>query len=84
MSIPLETIYSYFESGDLPTQEQFRDSWSSFWHKDESILPSNVATVDKGETILNQEMCIPKLRRMICLCLTETIPIAAERSWPRK
>ncbi len=48
MSIPLETIYSYFESGDLPTQEQFRDSWSSFWHKDESILPSNVATVDKG------------------------------------
>lgn len=47
MSIPLKTIYSYFEAGDFPTQEQFREAWSSFWHKDESILPSNVATVDE-------------------------------------
>ncbi|UTX50095.1 hypothetical protein [Chryseobacterium sp. MA9] len=47
MSIPLKTIYSYFETGDFPTQEQFREAWSSFWHKDESILPSNVATVDE-------------------------------------
>ncbi|KFF10877.1 hypothetical protein IW15_16995 [Chryseobacterium soli] len=40
MSIPLNTIYSYFETGDSPTQEQFQASWSSFWHKDETI-PTN-------------------------------------------
>ena len=43
MSIPLNTIYSYFETGDFPTQEQFQASWSSFWHKDESI-PTNKIT----------------------------------------
>ncbi|MCD0456801.1 hypothetical protein LPB85_15235, partial [Chryseobacterium sp. LC2016-27] len=37
MSIPLDTIYSYFETGDFPTQEEFKGSWSSFWHKDEAI-----------------------------------------------
>ncbi|WP_435523265.1 hypothetical protein [Chryseobacterium indoltheticum] len=37
MSIPLDTIYSYFETGDFPTQEEFKESWSSFWHKDEAI-----------------------------------------------
>ncbi|MFC3158987.1 hypothetical protein ACFOEQ_11010 [Chryseobacterium arachidis] len=46
MSIPLNTIYSYFETGDFPTQEQFQASWSSFWHKDESIPTNKVAGLD--------------------------------------
>jgi accessory gene regulator protein AgrB len=46
MSIPLNTIYSYFESGDFPTQKQFQDSWSSFWHKDESIPTSKITGLD--------------------------------------
>ncbi|MCS3870485.1 anti-sigma regulatory factor (Ser/Thr protein kinase)/ferritin-like metal-binding protein YciE [Chryseobacterium ginsenosidimutans] len=46
MSIPLNTIYSYFESGDFPTQEQFQDSWSSFWHRDESIPTNKITGLD--------------------------------------
>jgi hypothetical protein len=34
---PINTILSWFETGDFPTQEQFAASWSSFYHKDESI-----------------------------------------------
>lgn len=37
MSIPLNTIYSYFRTGNTPTQKEFEASWSSFWHKFESI-----------------------------------------------
>jgi len=49
MSIPLNTIYSYFKTGKFPTQEQFHDSWSSFWHKEET----NIATVDKYDELGN-------------------------------
>lgn len=49
MSIPLKTIYSYFKTGYFPTQTQFQDSWSSFWHKDES----NIATVDEKDALGN-------------------------------
>lgn len=37
MSTPINNILSWFETGDFPTQEQFAASWSSFYHKDESI-----------------------------------------------
>lgn len=37
MATPINTIYSWFETGDFPTQAQFQASWSSFWHKDETI-----------------------------------------------
>ena len=33
-------IKSYFNTGDKPTQEQYHDTWDSFWHKDE-VLPQN-------------------------------------------
>ncbi|KFF26798.1 hypothetical protein [Chryseobacterium vrystaatense] len=46
MSIPLNTIYSYFETGDFPTQDQFQASWSSFWHKDESIPTSKITGLE--------------------------------------
>ncbi|WP_131707594.1 hypothetical protein [Chryseobacterium angstadtii] len=46
MSIPLNTIYSYFETGDFPTQDQFQASWSSFWHKDEVIPTTKIAGLE--------------------------------------
>ncbi|WP_159476589.1 hypothetical protein [Chryseobacterium sp. 18068] len=46
MSIPLDTIYSYFETGDFPTQEEFKESWSSFWHKDEPVPANKIAGLD--------------------------------------
>lgn len=42
MSTPLNTIFSWFETGDFPTQAQFQASWSSFWHKDDSIPISQI------------------------------------------
>jgi hypothetical protein len=35
-----ETIKSYFETGDRPTQQQYHDTWYSFWHKD-YVIPSD-------------------------------------------
>ena len=35
------TIYSWFQTDDFPTEEQFRATWDSFWHKSESI-PMNL------------------------------------------
>nr|WP_315032475.1 hypothetical protein [uncultured Chryseobacterium sp.] len=46
MSIPLNTIYSYFETGDFPTEEQFQASWASFWHKDEVIPIGKVSELE--------------------------------------
>ncbi|WP_313214263.1 hypothetical protein [Soonwooa sp.] len=30
-------IYSWFETGDFPTEAQFRATWDSYWHKSEKI-----------------------------------------------
>ena len=42
MSTSLYTIFSWFETGDFPSQAQFQASWSSFWHKDEPIPISQI------------------------------------------
>ncbi|MGY0426002.1 MAG: hypothetical protein ACWIPI_04115, partial [Polaribacter sp.] len=34
MKKPLHIIKTWFETGDVPTQEQFYDAWDSFHHKD--------------------------------------------------
>jgi len=36
--IKKEQIKSYFETGDKPKQQEYWDTWDSYWHKDE-ILP---------------------------------------------
>ncbi len=42
----LSTILSWFETGDKPTEKQFRDTWNSFWHKDEKIPVSQILDLD--------------------------------------
>lgn len=37
MKQTLETIKTYFETGDKPKQQEYWDTWESFWHKDEII-----------------------------------------------
>lgn len=49
MATELNTILSWFQTGDFPTQEQFSESWKSFYHKEENI------PVDKVEN-LNTEL----------------------------
>lgn len=34
---PLNIIFSWFETGDFPTEQQFQATWTSFWHKSEDI-----------------------------------------------
>ena len=40
MATPLTTILSWFETGDVPTQEQFQQTFSAFRHKD-VLVPFN-------------------------------------------
>jgi len=45
-----ETIKSYFETGDQPTQEQYQDTWDSFWHKDEALAEQRIVNTDTSGT----------------------------------
>ena len=38
----LSTLLSWFKTGLKPTENQFAQSWSSFWHKDDLIPQSSV------------------------------------------
>jgi hypothetical protein len=53
----LAQIYDWFMTGKRPTQAQFRASWGSFWHKEETIPQSaisNLATVLAAKTEKDQ------------------------------
>jgi hypothetical protein len=39
----IDIILSWFKTGKKPTQKQFSDSWTSFWHKDEQIPQSAIS-----------------------------------------
>lgn len=58
----LATIFTYFETGDVPTQVQYEDAWFSMRHKDDAVAISEVtdlanaitgiaATKTNGQTI---------------------------------
>ncbi|WP_283421471.1 hypothetical protein [Chryseobacterium profundimaris] len=42
MNTPLHTIFSWFQSGDFPTEAQFKATFSSFYHKDYPIPLDNI------------------------------------------
>lgn len=42
MKVPLKTIFSWFEKGDMPTENQFQQTFSSFRHLDENIKMDEV------------------------------------------
>lgn len=42
MNTPLDTIFSWFETGDFPTEAQFKDTFLSFHHKDDLIPLENI------------------------------------------
>lgn len=42
----IQTINSWFETGDIPTQEQFQQTFSSFRHKDDLIPILDVSGLD--------------------------------------
>lgn len=50
--VNLNTIKNWFKTGLKPTQQQFWDTWDSFWHKDDNIP---VAKIDGIDNLLNQK-----------------------------
>ncbi|MBB6499103.1 hypothetical protein [Pedobacter cryoconitis] len=42
----LNTIKAWFKTGLKPTQQQFWDTWDSFWHKDQTIPSSAIENLD--------------------------------------
>ena len=40
--VSLATIISWFKTGLYPTEDQFRETWLSFWHKSEKIPISQI------------------------------------------
>ena len=48
----LSTIKNWFKTGLKPTQQQFWDTWDSFWHKDDTIPVANIEGIDN---LLNQK-----------------------------
>ncbi|WP_281233517.1 leucine-rich repeat domain-containing protein [Flavobacterium gelatinilyticum] len=52
MATSITTILGWFRTGLKPTQAQFEQSWTSFWHKDETIPQSKISNLT---TVLNQK-----------------------------
>lgn len=48
MKVPLKTIFSWFEKGDMPTENQFQQTFSSFRHLDENIKMEEVTGLDEA------------------------------------
>ncbi|MDR3023265.1 hypothetical protein [Chryseobacterium sp.] len=48
MSTPLNIIFSWFEKGDIPTEYQFKQTFSSFRHLDEKINMDEVAGLNEA------------------------------------
>lgn len=42
----LNNIKNWFKTGLIPTQNQFWDTWDSFWHKDDQIPASSIQGID--------------------------------------
>ncbi|MGN7990580.1 hypothetical protein ACTJKC_24800 [Pedobacter sp. 22226] len=42
----LNAIKNWFKTGLKPTQQQFWDTWDSFWHKDQVIPASSIENLD--------------------------------------
>jgi hypothetical protein len=47
MKVPLKTIFSWFEKGDMPTEHQFQQTFSSFRHVDENIKMDEVTGLNE-------------------------------------
>lgn len=50
----LQTIKNWFKTGKKPSQQQFWDTWDSFWHKSEQIPISNIDGVQKIYDLINK------------------------------
>ncbi|MFP9114595.1 hypothetical protein ACLI1A_11680 [Flavobacterium sp. RHBU_3] len=43
----ISTILGWFKAGKKPTEQQYADSWQSFWHKEEIIPQSTIENLEQ-------------------------------------
>jgi hypothetical protein len=55
----LTTIKNLFKTGLKPTQQQFWDTWDSFWHKDEMIPIAKIEGIDAVFNTINNHINSP-------------------------
>ena len=65
----LASIISWFRTGLYPTEEQFRDTWLSFWHKSERI-PSDRIEDFNGYNIATTLANFPVSRSLLLVTLS--------------
>ncbi len=51
MKTQLETIKTWFETGDIPTEEQFHNAFDSFFHKDDGDIITKKVITQEGNII---------------------------------
>lgn len=86
--ISLNTILSWFENKDKPTQDQFWQTWLSFWHKSEQIPTASIgglqelldAKVDKKDIIQNKGVFDPAKSYVFNAALSEYVSFVNEAS----
>ena len=52
MKRTLEEIKAWYETGDVPTQAQFHDTWDSFHHKDAGLLVKETTVNAEGNKVI--------------------------------
>ena len=74
----LAQIFSWFETGDFPTEQQFRDTFSSFFHKSEKIPATQIegGMVVFVEKIGINSLIYPKFFRYITNLTVNSVVLA--------
>ena len=67
--VNLATIFSWFRTGLYPTEEQFHDTFLSFWHKSERI-PSSMIEDYGGYNTANSFTDFPVSRSLLVVSLS--------------
>lgn len=56
MRTSLSNIKNWFKTGLIPTQQQFWDTWDSFWHKDDAIPIESIQGINEVFTPINDHL----------------------------
>lgn len=73
---PVNTIKSWFETGDKPTQNQFWDWLESFVHKNDSVPMSQVSGLNAALTALATQTSVDALKAIVVTTSASSISVS--------
>lgn len=94
MSTPLNTIFSWFEAGDFPTQTQFKETFLSFYHKEylipkeniegfEEVFQSFALEIEKiKKQLLSDDLSLDELQEIVTFIKKNRADIEALKALP--